>query len=235
MNSTEFIDTLKSYQSDKERKKIENYFHGDHGSDNEIIGVRMKKIFDLAKDYRDMPLGEVEELLESSYYEARMGAAAVLDFKARLKLSEEDHRQLYELYLKRHDRINNWDLVDRAAIRVVGRFLYEFDKPRDVLFELAKSNNVWERRSAIVSTAYFIRKGDLDDTFAIAEVLIDDNRETIQKAVGAWLRHAGKSDETRLTDFLDEYAPQMPPTMLRFAIQKLDKSQRSHYRQLNKQ
>ena len=234
MNATDFVNTLESFQSDKERQKIEGYFHGDHAEGNQIIGVRMKKIFDLAKQYRDVALEEVESLLESAFYEARMSAVAILDFKARRKLSEEDHRALFELYLRRHDRINNWDLVDRAAGRVIGKFLYEFNQPRDVLYELAESENLWERRTAIVSTSYFIKKGELDDTFDIARKLIGDDRETVQKAVGSWIRHAGKTQEDRLTRFLDEYATKMSPTMLRFAIQKLPPSLRDHYRQLNR-
>ncbi len=234
MKAKQFVKTLKSYQSDAEREKIARYFHDDEAEDNQIIGVRMKRIFDLAKENRELSLDEVERLLESPYYEARMGAAAILDFKARLKLSEAEHRELFELYLRRHDRINNWDLVDRAAGRVIGRFLYEFEVPRDVLYELLESENVWERRTAIVSTSYFIKKGDLDDTFSIARRLVDDEHELIQKAVGSWIRHAGKRDEQRLLDFLDEHAVKMPKPMLNMAIQKLEKERRDHYRKLNR-
>jgi 3-methyladenine DNA glycosylase AlkD len=123
-------------------------------------------------------------------------------------------------YMRRTDRINNWDLVDVACPHVVGGYLS--DKPRDALYELARSDNMWERRTAIVSTSLFIRQGDVDDTFRIAEVLIDDQEDLIQKATGRWLREAGKKDRRRLRTFLDRHAATMPRTMLRYAIEHLD-------------
>lgn len=115
MDATNFIETLKSLQSDNEYEKISRYFNDD-GKDNQIIGVRMKNIFDLSKENTEMPLDEVEKLLKSPFYEARMGAVSILDFKARRKnITESDHNKLYDLYLKRHDCINTWDFVDRAA------------------------------------------------------------------------------------------------------------------------
>ena len=125
------------------------------------------------------------------------------------------------------DRINNWDLVDRAAPYVVGGYL--FDKPRDILYELARSSNIWERRTSIVSTYYFIRQGELDDTFRIAELLLNDDQDLIHKATGGWLREAGKKDRQRLLSFLDHYAATMPRTALRYAIEHLEKDQRDHY------
>jgi 3-methyladenine DNA glycosylase AlkD len=133
-------------------------------------------------------------------------------------------------HLRRHDRINNWDLVDLAARDVVGGYLA--DRPRDLLYELARSESLWERRTAIVATAWFIREGELDETFAIAEVLLGDEEDLIHKAVGGWLREAGKHDRPRLLGFLDEHAAEMPRTMLRYAMEHLDPDQRAHYRSL---
>src|SRR6201990_376754 len=131
-----------------------------------------------------------------------MGAMSVMDFQARAKRTSAEHRKaLCDLYLRRHDRINNWDLVDRSAPHVVGGYLS--DKPRKVLYKLARSKNVWERRTAIVSTWYFVRQGDLDDTFKLAEVLLNDDHDLIHKAAGGWLREAGKRDRQRLLDFLE--------------------------------
>ena len=145
-------------------------------------------------------------------------------------------KELFEHYLRRTDKINNWDLVDLGAPYVLGRYL--FDKPRDVLHELARSENVWERRSAIVATSYFIKQGDISDTFQIAEVLLDDDHDLIHKATGRWLREAGKKDRQRLLGFLDEYAATMPRTMLRYAIEHaiehLDKEQRAYYLSMKK-
>lgn len=233
MNAKNFIETLKSLQSDKEYKKISRYFDAD-GKNNQIIGVRMKNIFDLAKENTEMPLGEVEKLLESPFYEARMGAMSILDFKARKKdITEADHKKLFDLYLKRHDRINTWDFVDRAAPRVIGKYLYDFNKPRDILYELAKADNPWKRRTAIYSSAWFLKNGELDDTFRIAEMLLQDNHEFVQKGVGTWLRHAGKRDEQKLLDFLEKHAIKMPRTMLNVAIEKMDKEQKKYFRNKN--
>lgn len=124
------------------------------------------------------------------------------------------------------DRINNWDLVDVSCPFVSG---YLYDRPRDVLYEMARSKSLWERRTAIVSTYYFIRQGDLDDTFKIAEMLLGEEEDVIHKAAGGWLRAAGEKDVRRLRYFLDEHAATMPRTMLRYAIEHLDKMERKQY------
>jgi 3-methyladenine DNA glycosylase AlkD len=178
-----------------------------------------------------MPPGEIERLLESPLHEVRAGACSIMAKQAARKGTPESRRaDLYALYLRRHDRINNWDLVDLAARDVVGGYLA--DRPRDVLHELARSRNLWERRTAIVATAYFIREGELDDTFQIAEILLDDEEDLIHKAVGGWLREAGKKDRPRLLGFLDEPASKMRRTALRYAIEHLDPELRAHYRGL---
>ena len=198
------------------------------GPDDVILGVRMKATFDLAKEFTEMPLDQVEKLLDSPIHEVRVGAVSVMDKQARGKRAPQGRRrELYDLYLRRHDRIDNWDLVDRAAPWVVGGYL--FDEARDPLYELAGSDYVWERRTAIVSTYYFIRQGDVDDTFALAEILLQDEGALMNNAVGSWLREAGKKDEKQLRAFLDEHAPTMPRLTLRFAIERLDPEVRAHY------
>jgi DNA alkylation repair enzyme len=196
--------------------------------DDAMNAVPMRDVFSLAKASIDMPLDEIESLLESPIHKARVGAVSILDFQARRKRTPpERRRELYDLYLRRHDRIDSWDLVDRAAPHVVGGYLA--DKPRDVLYDLARSGTIWERRTAIVATWFFIRLGETEDTFAIAELLVDDDREMIQTAVGGWIREAGKRDPERLTAFLDRHAATMPRTGLRYAIKLLDEQQRAHY------
>ena len=191
----------------------------------------MGKLFALAKNFSGLNLDEVEALLGNQYYEVRMGAACIMDFQARnKKTTPERKKELFELYIRRHDRIDNWDLIDRSAGYVVGSYL--LDRPRTILYKLAKSKDIWERRTAIVSTSFFLRHGDGDDTFKIAEILIDDKHDLIHKAVGSWIREAGKKDKKRLIDFLDNYAAVMPRTMLRYAIEKLEKKQRDYF--LNK-
>ena len=231
ISAAEFVKKLKTYRSPDELKKIQRYFKtvaGEYGEGDEFMGVRMGKVFALAKEFIEMPPGEIEKLLESPIHEVRVGAVSIMDWQARgKKIHQELRKKLFDLYIRRHDRINNWDLVDRSAPYVVGGYL--FDKPRDVLYKLARSKNVWERRTAIVSTYYFIRKGDVTDTFKIAEMLLNDHHDLIHKATGGWLREAGKKDPRKLSGFLDKYAGAMPRTALRYAIEHLDKKQRDHY------
>ena len=182
----------------------------------EAIGVRMKFVFDLAKENTPLPLIEVEELLDSTYYEARMVAVSILDFMTRMRsLPDERRRELYELYLRRHDRINTWDLVDRAAPRVVGWYL--LDKSRAPLFGLARSANIWERRTAITAAFWIIRAGDLDDPLAIAELLLGDEH-LIQTSLGTALREIGKIDGARRDAFISRHSQQITATTRRIAL-----------------
>ena len=227
----DFLKALKE-KAEKERvAEVARFFRvspGADSSDNKILGVRFGEIFSLAKQFSDLPLSEVEVLLENPYYEARMGAVSIMDFQARAKKTTAEHRKtLYDLYLRRHDRINNWDLVDRAAIYVVGGYLA--DKPRKVLYKLARSRNPWERRTAIVSANFFVRQGDVEDTFRIGELLVNDGHDLVQKAVGSWLREAGKKDQKRLLEFLDTHSGTMPRVMLRYAVEKLPPALRAKY------
>ena len=235
-SAKEFVKKLETLRSAEELKKVQRYFksgEGEYGEGDKFIGVRMGQIFALAKEFMQMPPREIEKLLESPVHEVRVGAVSIMDWQARDKKTPEERRkELFDLYIKRHDRINNWDLVDRSAPYVVGGYLA--DKPRALLYKLARSKNMWERRTAIVSTFYFIRKGEIDDTFKIAEMLINDKEDLIHKAVGGWLREAGKKDRQRLLSFLDKYAATMPRTARRYAIEHFDEKLREHYMSMQK-
>jgi 3-methyladenine DNA glycosylase AlkD len=194
-----------------------------------FIGVRMGDVFKLGKEFSQMPVDEIELLMESPIHEARAGAMSIMGQCAKGKAcTPERLAELCELYLRRHDRINNWDLVDLAAYYVVGRHLE--DKPRDILFELARSSNMWERRTAIVATAHFILKlKQTDDTFKIAQLLVNDPEDLVNKGTGWMLRAAGDVERARLLEFLDQNAERMPRVLLRYSIEKLDKPLREHY------
>jgi 3-methyladenine DNA glycosylase AlkD len=142
--------------------------------------------------------------------------------------ADERRKALYDLYLRRHDRINNWDLVDLAAWHVVGPWLV--DKPRAILHKMAKSKNMWERRTAILATFSFIRRGEFDDTFKIARVLLKDDENLSHKAVGWMLRSVGDKDRAALAAFLDEHAAGMPRAMLSNAIEKFTPADKARYR-----
>jgi len=198
--------------------------------DDVILGVRMGQVFALAKEFMGMPPKEIEKLLESPIHEARVGGVSIMDFQARSKKTPQARRkELYELYLRRHDRINSWDLVDRSAPYVIGSYLFDLGKPRKILYKLARSKHTWERRTAIVSTLYFIGEGDVADAFKIAEILLKDDQELIHKATGWALRYAGDRDRRKLLSFLDKHAAKMPRVALRYAVEHFDKRQREHY------
>jgi 3-methyladenine DNA glycosylase AlkD len=229
--AAEFVARLRRLRSVADVERVARFYRVDPDAsvpDNEVAGVAHGKVFALAKELTGLSLDEIERLLESPYYEARLGAVSVMDFRARARSAKEDERKaLYDLYLRRHDRIDNWDLVDRAAPHVVGGYLR--DKPRDVLVTLARSANPCERRTAIVSTYFFLRSGDVGDTFRIAELLVHDEHDLVQKATGSWVREAGKKDRARLLAFLDAYSATMPRTMLRYAVEQLEPAERARY------
>lgn len=232
MTAKEFIETLTLFKNEKELGKVDKFFKGNDGV-TKSFGVKFGDVFTTAQEFSMMSLAEINMLLDSDFYEVRMGAVSIMDFQARnKKTSEERKKALFDLYLSRHDRLNNWDFVDRAARNVIGEYL--MDKPRDILYKLAYSDSPWERRTAIVCTHAFIRKNDMEDTFAIAEILIHDPNELVNKAVGSWIREAGKKDRKKLHNFLSTFAKTMPPVTFSYATEKLDPESKLHYKELRK-
>lgn len=231
-----FITKLKTFQSDDELRKIKGYFksgEGQYGHGDAFIGVRMGQVFALAKAFVEMSPAEIERLMESDIHEARAGAMSIMGQQAMLKKTTEARRkELYDLYLRRHDRINNWDLVDLAAKPVIGQYLA--DKPRTILRKLAKSKNLWERRTALYACLWFIMKEKtVDDTEAVCEILINEKEEIIQKALGGLIRCIG-IDRPRLHAFLDRHAATMPRVALRYAIEKLSTAGKKRYMAMGK-
>jgi len=201
---------------------------GDYGYGDKFMGVKMGQLFALAKEFGDLPVTEIEKLLESPVHEVRAGAVSIMDKASRnKKIDGERLEAFYKLYMRRHDRINNWDLVDLGCLHMTGSYLY--GKPRNGLYKLAKSKNIWERRTAILSTCYFIKQGELDDTFEIAELLVNDKEDLVHKATGWMLRFAGAKEPKRLVAFLDRHAATMPRTLLRYAIEHFTQKQRESY------
>jgi 3-methyladenine DNA glycosylase AlkD len=227
-----FVDRLTLLRSDAELRKHQRYFRFDpdvQSPDDYFIGVRMGDVFKLGTEFSAMPTDEIELLMESPVHEVRAGAMSIMGQYAKSKRCTPMRlTDLYDLYIRRHDRINNWDLVDLAAYYVVGKHLE--DRPRDVLYELAASTNLWERRTAIVATAHFILKlKQTEDTFRIARILVNDPEDLVNKGTGWMLRAAGDVDREGLLNFLDEHAASMPRVFLRYSIEKLPKDKRDHY------
>jgi len=234
MSAAAFIAELKKFSDKRPSEDVAflmKFFRtgkGEYGEGDVMMGVRVPEIRTICKMFPDLSLKDIEELLESPLHEAREGAAMVMAYQALKSKNNPQHKKaLYDLYLRRTDRINNWDIVDCSCRDVIGGYL--LDKPRDPLYKLAKSHNLWERRIAIVSTWEFIRQGDLVDTFKIAEILLGDKQDLIHKATGWMLREAGKKDRLALLRFLDKHAATMPRTSLRYAIEHLSLEQRIHY------
>ena len=224
MNANDFLKKLKTMRSPTVAQSHSHLA----AEDSAVLGVRMGQVFALAKESMDMPLAEIEKMLESPIHEMRVGAVSIMDFKARSKkITDQRRKELFDLYIRRHDRINTWDLVDRSAPNVVGAYL--LDKPRKILYKLARSKKMPERRTAIVATLYFIGKGDTEDSFRLAELLLHDNEDLIHKANGWALRFAGDKDRKGLLRFLDKHAADMPRTTLRYALEHFDKTQRDYY------
>ena len=231
LTAKNFIAQLKAHQSDDELKKIRRYFksaEGDYGHGDRFMGVKMGTLFAIAKEFGEMPIEEIEKLLESPIHEVRAGAVSIMDKASRnKKISKDRLKDFFDLYMRRHDRINNWDLCDLGCLYMTGSYLY--DKPHDILYKLARSKNIWERRTAILSTCYFIRQGDTTDTFKIAEILVTDKEDLIHKATGWMLRFAGTKDQKKLIAFLNKNAATMPRTLLRYSIEHFSKKERDYY------
>lgn len=200
---------------------------GEYGEGDVFIGVTVPQVRSVVKEYRDLPLADVERLLESRLHECRL--AALLMLVDQYKRGDEvQKKKIADLYLRRTDRINNWDLVDCSAYHIVGPWIEEVSDER-LLDKLAASKNLWEQRIAIVATFHFIRKGELAHTFRIAETLLHHPHDLLHKAVGWMLREAGKKNQKALDDFLLTHHRVMPRTMLRYAIEKMDDTRKQAF------
>ena len=199
---------------------------GQYGEGDIFLGIRVPVLRKIAKKFRRISLAEVSKLLESKFHEERL--LSILMLVNLFKSGDEDDQELiYELYLDKTRFINNWDIVDISAGNIVGEFLFEKDKAP--LYRLVFSENLWERRIAIVSTFYFIRNDEFDDTLKIAEILLTDKEDLIHKAVGWMLREVGKRVIEIEEEFLEEHYLKMPRTMLRYAIERFPETRRKMY------
>ena len=220
---------LRSLGNAEDARFLQRFFktgEGEYGAGDVFLGIRVPATRQLAKRYRELSLAELAKLIHAKEHEARLLALIILTMQYK-RGDEDTQQQIFDLYLAHTSRINNWDLVDVSAPGIVGAHLYERD--RVVLDELAASASLWERRIAVLATAWFIKRGDYQPTLRIARLLLKDEHDLIHKAVGWMLREVGKQDGAVLLGFLDRYARTMPRTMLRYAIEKLDAGQRARY------
>lgn len=216
------ISELMAYQQADKQEILPRFFKtgkGEYGEGDRFMGVSVPQVRLISKRNRDISLDEVEQLLASPWHEARQCALFILTLQYQ-RAKVEERKTIVDFYLSHTDRINNWDLVDVSAHYILGDYLLSHS--REILYRLTESPSLWENRIAMVSTYAFIRKGELDDTYALATRMMHHPHDLMHKAIGWMLREAGKKDVERLTRYVKQYAGQMPRTMLRYAIEKLE-------------
>ena len=232
MTAQDVEKALKKKENKVKAQLLSRFFKtgkGEYGEGDVFLGITVPEQRLIAKQFMSIPLEEVQKLLQSPMHECRLTALLILAYKYP-KADEKEKKTIFNFYIKNTKYINNWDLVDVTCHKIVGAYLY--DKDRSIIYKLAKSKNLWEKRIAIISTFYFIREKDFSDSLKIAEMLLSDKHDLIHKAVGWMLREVGKKDEKVLHDFLKIHVNKMPRTALRYAIEKLPDEFRRHYMSL---
>ncbi len=220
------INEIKAYIDPEKARILPRFFKtgkGEYGEGDRFMGVTVPNIRKVAKSNKDVSLELVEKLLQSEWHEVRMCAVLLLVEKFK-----KQENKVLEIYLRNTARINNWDLIDLSAPQIAGRYLLD-KSDRSLLYRLAKSESLWERRIAIVSTLTFIRNGQFEDTIAISERRLGDPHDLIHKATGWMLREMGKRDLTLLRSFLSKHSGTMPRITLRYAIEKIDEEERKFW------
>ena len=201
---------------------------GQYGEGDIFLGIKVPTTRAVVKScWKELTLNDLEECVTNPYHEVRLAALlALVEMFSHSKKDKAFQKDCVDFYLSHTDRINNWDLVDLSCYPLLGEWL--LDKDRTLLYDLARDGKtIWEQRIGMVSTMTFIRHGQLDDTFSIADILLHHSHDLIHKAVGWLLREAGKKDEVALTEFLNSRYKTMPRTMLRYAIEKFPEEKRA--------
>jgi len=221
---------LRLYASPQKAEVLKRFFKtgkGQYGEGDIFLGVRVPDLRKIVRKYVNIPLDNTLQLLRSKIHEERLVALLIMVEKTK-RANMFERETLFKKYLENTLYINNWDLVDLSADKIVGSYLFE--KPKDILYSLATSENLWERRIAILATFDFIKKGFYQETLKIAKILLNDRHDLIHKAIGWMLREIGKRcSQEILEQFLLAHYKQMPRTMLRYAIERLPEDLRLQY------
>jgi len=224
-----FFSELKN-ASDPERAKNLSWFFktgkGKYGEGDIFIGITVPHLREISKKYQDLDLRDLQKLLDSKIHEHRLSALMILRMQYQ-KSNIKDQREIVRFYLKNTKKINNWDLVDLSSHYILGNYLLARD--RKILYKLARSKNLWEKRIAIITTFAFIHEKQFEDSLKISEILLNDDHDLIHKAVGWALREVGKKDKQAEINFLEKHYKTMPRTMLRYAIEKFNEKERKLY------
>lgn len=220
---------LKAYASSEKADLLQRFFKtkkGEYGEGDIFLGVVVPHTRLVAKKYVDVLLSDIKELLYSKIHEERLCALLILVEKYN-KADEKNKKVIADFYSKNLKQANNWDLVDLSAPKILGEYL--MDKPRDILYKLVKSKNLWEKRVSVLSCFAFIKRGEFEDALKISEILLTDPHDLIQKAVGWMLREVGKRSLSTEEIFLKKYYKNMPRTMLRYSIEKFPAGKKAFY------
>ena len=228
------INNIRKLASPNRAQTLRRFFKtgkGQYGEGDKFLGLTVPQCRRIAKKATVVNFVAIAKLLRSKYHEERLIALLILTYRFE-KSADRARKRIFDFYLKNTEWVNNWDLVDLSSYKIVGEYL--LGKPRRILYRLAKSKNIWERRIAIISTLAFIRQEQYADTLKIAKILLSDKHDLIHKATGWMLREMGKRFEAGLVEFLNQNAARMPRTTLRYAIERFPEKQRKQYLAIGK-
>lgn len=216
--------------ADPEKASVSMWFFktgpGEYGEGDKFLGLRVPELRALSKKYKSLSMGDTVKLLRSKFHEERLLSLYIFILKYK-KASSSEQKKIFDLYLKNVRYVNNWDLVDSSAPHILGPYLE--DRPKDILYDFARSENLWERRVAILSTHHYIKQGSFDEALKISEMLLTDKEDLIHKAVGWMLREIGRRGPGAEKAFLKKHYKNMPRTMLRYAIERFPEKERKAY------
>jgi 3-methyladenine DNA glycosylase AlkD len=234
-NVSQLVKELEAAANPSQAVLLQRFFKtgpGEYGAGDRFLGLKVPKTRAIANKYaKILNVGDLDNLLQNKWHEIRQAAIFVMITQYK-KADDAAKKQFYDLYIKNIGKgINNWDLVDISCPRIIGAYL--FDKDRQPLYELAKGG-LWHKRVSIISTFYFLREGEPADTYKLAETLINEKHDLLQKAVGWSLREMGKLDNQLLCQFLDKYAATMPRTTLRYSLEKMPADKKRYYMDFKK-
>ncbi len=223
---------IKALENKKRAKLSSRFFKtgkGEYGEGDIFLGLTVPQQRQIAKKYQDLlNLAQLEKLLQSKIHEHRLTALVILTHQFQ-KGKENKKKKIFDLYLRNYKQINSWDLIDLTAPKIIGNHLLDKPKKRKILYQLAKSKNLWKKRIAIMATFEFIRNNQFQDAINISEILLNDNHDLIHKAVGWMLREVGKKNQKIEEKFLKKHYQTMPRTMLRYSIEKFEEEKRQFY------
>ena len=238
MSATQVVKEIQALSNRGRAHDLQKFFQtapGQYGEGDIFLGLTVPPVRTVAKEYKAISLDEIDVLVRSKFHEVRLCGLVILTLQYKAAKERKTKKKLFDLYMKAmtDGYINNWDLVDVTA-PIIGEYLIDSDDPYVLLYKLAKSKSLWQRRVSMVFTFAFIRSGDIEPTFEIAEKLLHDKHDLIHKAVGWALREAGKLNGIALRNFLSAHSHEMPRTMLRYSIEKFPERERKKWLQESK-